>query len=56
MRVVPNMVAAFHDMIRADDEIRKLIEALDAWQLEETKDTNTVVLNSGDDQTTYLKN
>ena len=35
MSVVPNMVAAFHDMIRADDEIRRLLEALDVWKLED---------------------
>lgn len=56
MRVVPNMVAAFHDMIRADEEIRKLIEALDAWQLEKPEDTNPVVPNSEGDQDTGLKN
>lgn len=54
MRVVPNMVAAFHDMIRADEEIRKLIEALDVWQLEETEDTKRVVPNPNGDQVTDL--
>lgn len=56
MHVVPNMVAAFHDMIRADEEIRKLIEALDVWQLEEPGDTKTVVPNSSSDQATDLTN
>jgi len=35
LRVVPNMVAAFHDMIREDEEIRQLLETLDVWKLEQ---------------------
>ena len=35
LNVVPNMVVAFHAMIRADDEIRALLETLDVWKLEE---------------------
>lgn len=48
MRVVPNMVAVFHDMIRGDEEIRRLIEALDVWQIEDSKDGNIVVPNESD--------
>ena len=33
LRVVPNMVAVFHEMIRDDDEIRQIIERLDAWAM-----------------------
>ena len=43
MRVVPNMVAEFHKIIRENDDIRQQLEKLDVWKLEDGKQGTNVV-------------
>lgn len=47
MRVVPNMVAAFHKIIRENDDIRQQLEKLDVWKLEDSEQGACVVPNDG---------
>lgn len=45
LRVVPNLVAEFHKIIRENDDIRQQLERLDLWTVEEAKQHEGVVPN-----------